>query len=104
MDFSENPLSENNLKHLHIKLCTLLLTEQFYKIGAYTIDVKNNLLIFKDEKTSISLKESHLLVYFAVNINQILLREDIQSIVWNKIDSESELRDWLIKLIKELVK
>ena len=104
MDFSIDTLSEKNLKQLHIRLCTLLLTEQFYEIGAYTIDVKNNLLIFEDEKISIFLKKSHLLVYFAVNINQILLREDIQSIVWNKIDSESErLMDAYIIELRELL-
>ena len=106
MDFSIDTLSEKNLKQLHIRLCTLLLTEQFYEIGAYTIDVKNNLLIFEDEKISISLKETHLLVYFAVNINKLLLWNDILNVVWNKVDSQSErcMETSIIRLGKLLSK
>ena len=74
------------IKQLDESLSTLLLNIQFHKIGAYTIDVENMLLIYKEEKVSITAKESYLLVYFAHHLNQLVMREDVLNSIWNSTD------------------
>jgi len=94
------------INQLDIRLSTLLLNIQFHIIGAYTVDVENMLLIYEEEKKSITAKETYLLVYFANNLNQLVMWEDVLKAIWNNTDIRSAncMRVYISNLRKLLSK
>ena len=61
---------------------TMLLKENFYTIGAYTIDGQKKLLTLKGESKKITTKELQLLILFAVNTNDFLDRKVALKTIW----------------------
>ncbi len=55
----------------------------FITIGAYQLDPKRMLLIYKNQSTELSSKETDLLIYFHTNNSQTLKREQILNTIWD---------------------
>ena|ERR1035437_2582104 len=73
------------LNELDATLKVYMTNAQFYKIGLYTLDTVNRLLIYNNEPEHLTRKETYVMVYFAANLNQVVLRADLLQSIW--IDS-----------------
>jgi DNA-binding response OmpR family regulator len=73
---------------LDLKLKEYLIAKQFYEIGLYRLDTVNKLLFFNDEKVKLTRKDTYLIVFFAANLNQVVLRADLLQSIW--IDNTHE--------------
>jgi len=80
-----NTTHENALlNELDVKLKEYLKNAPFYKIGLYTLDIKQRILTFKDEQIPLTRKEMYVIVYFAANLNKLVLRSDLLKSVWKE--------------------
>jgi DNA-binding response OmpR family regulator len=79
-----NPEHEMNLLNTLNEDMKKLLSVPAYKIGAYTFDVGSHMLTFNSESVKLTIKESLLLILFAANLNQPLLRKDILTAIWRE--------------------
>lgn len=57
-----------------------------YKVGKYNFDPKNYTLIDNQNTTTLTQRESELLLYFIRNKNTVLKRQDILKAVWGDDD------------------
>ena len=60
--------------------------EKYYKIGAYKLDVKEQMLNLGDEERPLTLKETKLLSLLCQKKNSIIKRENILIDLWGKND------------------
>ncbi|MCY7293051.1 MAG: response regulator transcription factor [Ferruginibacter sp.] len=60
--------------------------KKYLQVGMYKFDVLNYELIFGDEKTSLTLRETDLLKLFIQNPNRVLKREEILKSLWGTDD------------------
>jgi len=65
-----------------ISYTTQKAEDQKISIGHFTFDHSNQSLIFNEEVTSLTFRESKLLHYLSTHTNQVLTREQIQANVW----------------------
>ncbi len=84
----------------------VLMTVQSYTIGKYTFDVQKRLLEINGETVQLTRKESYILVYFAANINKLLLRKDILIAIWKEETyyNSRSMDVYICKLRKMLIK
>ena len=101
-----NPEQEKNLLNSQNEDMKKFMSVPVYKIGAYTFDVDKQMLTFKDESVKLTLKESFLLVLFAANVNQLLLRKDILTAIWleDNYRTRRTMDVFVCKLRKQLQK
>lgn len=62
------------------------IPEKIYTVGRYTFDTKNYTLTFRDQKTTLTQRESELLKLFLDNKNSVLKREQILTSLWGDDD------------------
>ncbi len=58
----------------------------FFELGKFKFDSANFTLVFKNDKTVLTKRESDLLFYFIKNKNQVLKRETILKALWGDDD------------------
>jgi len=63
-----------------------VVEKKYLQIGKYKFDVLNYELIFGDEKTTLTLKETALLKLFMQNPDRVLKREEILKSIWGTDD------------------
>jgi len=83
-----------------------LLSEPYYNIGKYILDIKKKLLVPDNESVKLSRNELFLLLYFAANPNITLDRSSIMHEIWSNkpINSWRSLDVYLCKMRKLLKK
>ncbi len=77
---------------------------EFFNIGAYIFDYKNQLLKFNNESKRLTLKENEVLKMLATSKNQLVKRDDILNSLWGDNDyfNSRSLDVFIAKLRKYL--
>ena len=60
--------------------------DNYFKIGEYSFDYENQLLMFNDQQKRLTKKENEVLRLLCLSKNKIAKRDDILLSVWNKND------------------
>ncbi|MDR0768395.1 MAG: response regulator transcription factor [Dysgonamonadaceae bacterium] len=80
----------------------------FYQIGNYTFDTRKQTLTFNKEVTKLTTKETYLLIYLCMNMNNVLDREIAVSTIWKPLPNfyqfASRSMDVYITKLRKLLK